>query len=54
MEARAGQAPVGGVKISDNWLRGDGIDGVRGSNSSFVPPDAAINLQTVQLLIATA
>ena len=37
MEARAGEAPVGGVKISDNWFSKDGIDGVGISYSSFMP-----------------
>ena len=37
MEARSGEAPVGGVKISGNWFSKDGIDGVGISYSSFMP-----------------
>jgi hypothetical protein len=37
VEARSGEAPVGGVKISDNWFSKDGIDGVDISYSSFMP-----------------
>jgi hypothetical protein len=37
MEARPEKAPVGGVKISDNWFSKDGINGVGSSYSSFMP-----------------
>jgi hypothetical protein len=37
MQARSGEAPVGGVKISDHWLQGTASMASGLSYSSFVP-----------------